>query len=68
MVSAISKRLLKKEKQNLDPKFTFSQDNAFFPAVIHNKSESSENEEQRLLLVIYKQGEFRTQGTYIMGS
>ena len=37
MVSAIPERLLKKEKQNLDPKFIFSQDNAFFPAVIHNK-------------------------------
>ena len=68
VVSAIPKRLLKKEKQNLDPKFTFLQDNAFFSAVIHNKSESSENEEQRFILVIHKQGEFRTQGTYIMGS
>ena len=30
VVSTIPKRLLKKEKQNLDPKFIFSQDNAFF--------------------------------------
>lgn len=30
MVSAIPKRLLEKAKQNLDPKFTFSQDNTFF--------------------------------------
>lgn len=38
----------------------------FFLAVIHNKSESAETGEQRLLLFIYKPGEFRTQGT--MGS
>ena len=30
VVSAIPKRLLKKAKQNLDPKFTFSQDDTFF--------------------------------------
>ena len=30
MVSAIPKRLLEKAKQNLDPKFTFSQDNTSF--------------------------------------
>ena len=30
MVSAIPKRLLEKEKQNVDPKFTFSQDDTFF--------------------------------------
>lgn len=63
VVSAIPKRLLEKARQNLDPKFTFSQDNTFFSAVIYNKSESSEIEEQRLLLVIYKHGESRTQGT-----
>ena len=30
MVSAIPKRLLEKARQNLDPKFTFSQDDTFF--------------------------------------
>ena len=30
VVSAIPKRLLEKAKQNLDPKFTFSQDDTFF--------------------------------------
>ena len=62
-VSAIPKRLLEKAKQIMDPKFTFSQDNTFFSAAIYNKSESAEIEEQILLLVIYNQGESRTQGT-----
>ena len=36
VVSAIPKQLLEKAKQNLDPKFNFSQDDTFFSAVIYN--------------------------------
>ena len=61
MVSAIPKRLLEKAKQNLDPKFTFSQDNTFLQ--LSSTIEVNPLEEQRLLLVIYKQVESRTQGT-----